>query len=78
MRLNNCGLPATTLAGVGRTANADQAADVGMSGEYLAMFARELGSRNSRALAVVGARGNQQVFDFMVVREGLEPSTSAL
>ncbi len=38
----------------------------------------ELGSRKSHALTVVGARAKQQVFDFMVVREGLEPSTSAL
>ena len=37
-----------------------------------------LGSRKCHALTVVGARAKQQVFDFMVVREGLEPSTSAL
>jgi integrase len=38
----------------------------------------ELGARKSHALTVVGARAKQQVLDFMVVREGLEPSTSAL
>ncbi len=38
----------------------------------------ELIARKSHALTVVGARAKQQVFDFMVVREGLEPSTSAL
>lgn len=37
-----------------------------------------LGSRKSHALAIVRGRGDQQVLDFMVVREGLEPSTSAL
>ena len=35
-------------------------------------------ARKSHALTAVGARAKQQVFDFMVVREGLEPSTSAL
>jgi hypothetical protein len=38
----------------------------------------ELGSRKSPALAIVRARAESQVIDFMVVREGLEPSTSAL
>ena len=38
----------------------------------------ELGSRKTHALTLVGARPKQQVLDFMVVREGLEPSTSAL
>jgi integrase len=38
----------------------------------------ELGARKTHALTVVGARAKQQVLDFMVVREGLEPSTSAL
>ena len=38
----------------------------------------ELGSRKTHALTVVGTRPKQQVLDFMVVREGLEPSTSAL
>ena len=37
-----------------------------------------LGSRKSHALAIVRGRAEQQVLDFMVVREGLEPSTSAL
>jgi len=39
---------------------------------------RELGSRKNHALTIVGARAKQQVLDFMVVREGLEPSASAL
>jgi len=38
----------------------------------------ELGSGKSHALTIVAARAKQQVLDFMVVREGLEPSTSAL
>jgi len=38
----------------------------------------DLGSRKSPALAIVRARAESQVLDFMVVREGLEPSTSAL
>ena|SRR5882762_800608 len=38
----------------------------------------ELGARKSHALTRRGARTKQQVLDFMVVREGLEPSTSAL
>jgi integrase len=37
-----------------------------------------LGSRKTHALTLVGTRPKQQVLDFMVVREGLEPSTSAL
>ena len=37
-----------------------------------------LGSRKTHALTLVGAPPKQQVLDFMVVREGLEPSTSAL
>jgi integrase len=37
-----------------------------------------VGSRKTHALTLVSARPEQQVLDFMVVREGLEPSTSAL
>ena len=37
-----------------------------------------LGSRKTRALTLVGVPPKQQVLDFMVVREGLEPSTPAL
>ena len=37
-----------------------------------------LRSRKSPALAIVRARAESQVLDFMVVREGLEPSTPAL
>ena len=36
------------------------------------------GARKSHALTIVRARAEGQVLDFMVVREGLEPSTSAL
>ena len=38
----------------------------------------ELGARKTHALTLVGLGPKQQVLDFMVVREGLEPSTSAL
>ena len=38
----------------------------------------EQGARKTHALTLVGVRPKQQVLDFMVVREGLEPSTSAL
>ena len=37
-----------------------------------------LGARKSHALTIVRARAVQQVLDLTGVREGLEPSTSAL
>jgi hypothetical protein len=40
--------------------------------------ASALGARKTHALTLVGLGPKQQVLDFMVVREGLEPSTSAL